>query len=185
MINCEKCNQNCCEREHLEVTLDELAIIKKHGYKPKTFWDFGKIISLETPCCCLTVGDKKCGIYEDRPLMCRIFPHCIQQFPNAKGLGLGINTSCPQWMRILTNDKEGEDLRKELVYLEAIMIARSQLLKWDDKSQDEYRKAVVKQAKAKGYPASMKLFYNFITWEKFMELQAALSMNPNYRGYFQ
>ena len=78
-MKCSECRGACCESFQIEIPFspndpDSKRWIKLHGV------EHGNKISFEAKCLELT-SDGKCGIWEDRPMICELFiaggPHCL------------------------------------------------------------------------------------------------------------
>ncbi|MBU7000877.1 MAG: YkgJ family cysteine cluster protein [Theionarchaea archaeon] len=83
-FGCAMCGECCCSR-NIPLTLEDIKRISKYK-DPKDFvvifgerklvldrreWDSG----------CVFLRDGKCTIQEDKPLVCRLFPICVSDYP--------------------------------------------------------------------------------------------------------
>lgn len=184
MIDCKDCKTNCCKNQYLEITKKEYEVLKRKGKVLKPIKDFGDMVLLDVPCPFLNEKGL-CGVYEDRPLMCRIYPHTVQAFPELGVLALGVNTSCPQWEKLADETPEMQKVRKDLVYLEAIMIYRGQHWHIDEKAYLAVRKKYIEIAKENGAPKSKKLFYNLMSLFVLAGLMKELSLKREYQRFLE
>jgi Fe-S-cluster containining protein len=77
LIDCTECG-NCCRSLHVEFTKSELyAIAKTLGQSIETFQKKSMSEGKVNPPCPMLNG-KLCSIYENRPDVCRSFPHLEQ-----------------------------------------------------------------------------------------------------------
>jgi Fe-S-cluster containining protein len=92
---CQICKANCCKNYDVFIDHEDLLIsdnsdfIKKveykksFGYVPKfKLWEDGKkkwwVLALKNPGkVCHFLKDDRCSIYEQRPLICRTYPHWV------------------------------------------------------------------------------------------------------------
>jgi Fe-S-cluster containining protein len=95
LIDCTQC-ANCCESLHIEFKKTELhAIAKTLGQSIETFQKQSMSEGKVNPPCPMLNG-KQCSIYENRPDVCRSFPHLEQPEFTSRLIGVIENVSiCP------------------------------------------------------------------------------------------
>lgn len=101
-IDCTTCG-NCCRESGVAVTADEIErLAGRMGISAEEFEsrhiaednDYGEKFMPETPCPFL--GGNLCTIYEDRPQVCRDYPHLHKKDFWTRLLGVVQNTAvCP------------------------------------------------------------------------------------------
>jgi Fe-S-cluster containining protein len=83
-VDCAKCLKKCCSQPHDHVYLtrrEEERLARRSGQAPEDFvvrvrnphtgFEFR---TLQLPCRFYEASTGRCGVYEDRPLVCRLYP---------------------------------------------------------------------------------------------------------------
>lgn len=158
-VPCSSCTAKCCknydvfiDHEDLKIS-DDLSFIKiieydkSYGYVPKfVLWKDSKkkkwVLCLNNPDkICQFLKDDRCSIYDKRPLICRTYPHYVDddKIKTMKNLCpvkwslsesekvelknnyekllvnfLAFETICDQWNKIVTKE---DDLEKFLIFV--------------------------------------------------------------------
>lgn len=112
-IDCTKC-ANCCLEMGISVEADEIERMARHmGLSPDEFEsryvvvdpDWGEKIIAESPC--MFLDKKLCTIYEDRPAVCREFPHLHKPDFRSRLFSVVNNAaSCPIVFNVLEELKQ-------------------------------------------------------------------------------
>ena len=107
-IDCTTC-ANCCREMGVAVESEEIERLARHmGISAEEFEsrhvatdnDYGEKFMPETPCPFL--GGTLCTIYEDRPSVCREFPHLHKEGFRSRLLGVVDNSAlCPIVFNVL------------------------------------------------------------------------------------
>jgi Fe-S-cluster containining protein len=158
-VPCASCTAKCCknydvfiDHEDLNISKD-LSFIKKiqydksFGYVPKfVLWEGGKkkkwVLCLNNPDkTCQFLKDDRCSIYDKRPLICKTYPHFVDNdkikttknlclvkwnlskeqeeelklnYENLLVNFLAFETICDEWNKIVTKE---DDLEKFLIFV--------------------------------------------------------------------
>jgi Fe-S-cluster containining protein len=77
-MDCTRCGK-CCTHTQMQLTEDDIKRIEKLGFKKEKFvkYDsngFAKLKNIEGHCIFYNSFEKKCIIYEDRPIGCKLYP---------------------------------------------------------------------------------------------------------------
>jgi Fe-S-cluster containining protein len=101
-IDCTTCG-NCCREMGVAVDADDIErLARRVGISPEEFEerhvavdnDYGEKFMPETPCPFL--GGNLCTVYEDRPTVCREFPHLHKEHFRSRLFGVVDNSAmCP------------------------------------------------------------------------------------------
>lgn len=107
-LKCDTCNGRCCTSPphkkklgYIALMPSEYNVLKAKGIAMQITMrhrDGRELPSMSYPCVFLANG--RCSVYEDRPLICRMYP---VQFNEE---GLAIDSSCPEGIRILKRYQE-------------------------------------------------------------------------------
>ncbi len=119
---CDGCpsNKNCCTGKTVDkamLTLEDIhTISKRTGLKPAEFsvpskrsLSYMKVRNSE----CYFYQNKKCVIYDVRPLDCRLFPFDIQRYKNQLVL-VWYHTACPKRINAEAYEEKVESLLHNL-----------------------------------------------------------------------
>jgi Fe-S-cluster containining protein len=76
-LRCSNCGL-CCEETVMELSSEDIARLEKMGYRSEEFavTDDGatRLRNVDGYCIFYSRADKKCQIYEKRPIGCRLYP---------------------------------------------------------------------------------------------------------------
>jgi len=77
LVRCSNCGI-CCEETVMELSSEDIARLKKIGYRLEEFAvkdnSAIRIRNIDGYCIFYNRADKKCKIYEKRPMGCRLYP---------------------------------------------------------------------------------------------------------------
>ena len=86
----------CCWKTEMELLPEDIAKLKRLGFKPKEFSfkdkDVFRLLNVNGHCFFLEPTSKKCRIYRNRPLGCRIYPVILLEDTRAT-----VDRFCPNY----------------------------------------------------------------------------------------
>lgn len=122
-FECKKCGE-CCRDCPVQVTEEELmALLKRDGEKVFDMLDENVVAgnALKAPCGYLK--DNACGIYDIKPLVCRVYPFTLK-YPHFLAICL-----CPMGIEILNELRNCINEYKQRKNIRALSAAQEQMLK--------------------------------------------------------
>ncbi|KUO91104.1 MAG: Fe-S oxidoreductase [Thermocladium sp. ECH_B] len=104
-FNCTLCGE-CCLNTQMELLIDDIERIVALGHKLEDFAERGgdgiwRLRNIDGHCVFYDPETRKCSIYVNRPIGCRLYPLNYDDYDGAI-----IDKSCPAWITVPPSEKK-------------------------------------------------------------------------------